>query len=100
MLSDSGAKLLLTDELTAELLENGNTKNPAVPMSSESLCYYIYTSGSTGKPKGVSITHQNVVNYCDNNNVCFRIIQRGYQSIAAVTNTVFDIFVTETYCLL
>ena len=66
--------------------------------SPEDLCYIIFTSGSTGKPKGVAICHRNVGNYCDNNknNVCYRIIKDSYDSIVSVTNTIFDIFVTES----
>lgn len=67
--------------------------------SPEDLCYVIFTSGSTGNPKGVSITHQNVLNYChnnNNNNVCHAIIKANYRSIVSVTNIVFDIFVTES----
>lgn len=66
--------------------------------SPEDLCYIVFTSGSTGKPKGVSICHRNVVNYCDNNrhNVCGKIIRECCRSIVSVTNTIFDIFVTES----
>ena len=66
--------------------------------SYDDLCYIIFTSGSTGKPKGVSICHRNVCNYCDNNsfNVCHKIISNSCESIISVTNTIFDIFVTES----
>lgn len=69
-----------------------NINNP------EDLCYIVFTSGSTGKPKGVSICHRNVVNYCDNNrfNVCGKLITDKCRSIVSVTNTIFDIFVTES----
>lgn len=66
--------------------------------NSEDLCYIVFTSGSTGKPKGVSICHRNVVNYCDNNkfNLCGKIITDKCRSIVSVTNTIFDIFITES----
>lgn len=66
--------------------------------SPEDLCYIIFTSGSTGKPKGVAVCHRNVNNYCNNNNnnVCHKIIKNSYGSIVSVTNTIFDIFVTES----
>ncbi len=66
--------------------------------SAEDLCYVIFTSGSTGKPKGVALCHRNVANYCNNNdnNVCHKIIRDNYNSIASVTNIIFDIFVTES----
>ncbi|MGN0178905.1 MAG: amino acid adenylation domain-containing protein, partial [Monoglobaceae bacterium] len=99
MLSDSGAKLCITDTNISELLNNDNTNNPCVDMTSESLCYCIYTSGSTGKPKGTLLTHANVVNYVNNNNnnnVVHRIIKDSYKSIVSVTTVGFDIFVTES----
>ena len=65
--------------------------------ASEDLCYIIFTSGSTGTPKGVSICHRNVVNYCNYNafNVCGSIVKES-ERIVSVTNTIFDIFVTES----
>jgi amino acid adenylation domain-containing protein len=78
MLSDSGAKLLVTQSgLLAKLPSHGvpvvrldeldwngpqqqAPKNDAGP---ENLAYVIYTSGSTGRPKGVGIEHRNIVNY-------------------------------------
>lgn len=84
----------LTDfnfSISTTKIDNVNTSND--------LCYIIFTSGSTGKPKGVALRHSNVANYCnnsDNNNVCQKITKSGYESIVSVTNTVFDIFVTES----
>jgi amino acid adenylation domain-containing protein len=77
MLSDSGARLVLTHgSLPAKLPSQGAqlvrldeldwngpqqaSKNDAGP---ENLAYVIYTSGSTGRPKGVGIEHRNIVNY-------------------------------------
>ena len=63
----------------------------------DDLCYIIFTSGSTGTPKGVSICHRNVVNYCHCHALNF---QGGILDddcvIISVTNTIFDIFVTES----
>ena len=84
------------------LLDNFDFSYNCVPVkninSLRDLCYVIFTSGSTGNPKGVSISHQNVLNYChnNNNNVCHAIIKANYRSIVSVTNIVFDIFVTES----
>ncbi len=65
--------------------------------SPDDLCYIIFTSGSTGTPKGVSICHRNVVNYCHRHALNF---QGGILDddcvIVSVTNTIFDIFVTES----
>ncbi|GAA0555796.1 non-ribosomal peptide synthetase [Chitinophaga japonensis] len=59
MMADSGARIVLTDQLYEELL--ACPANPGVyvqqPVSGDSLAYVIYTSGSTGRPKGVMITH-------------------------------------------
>jgi amino acid adenylation domain-containing protein len=77
MLSDSGAKLLLTHgSLLGKLPPHGAqvvcldefdwagperfSKNQTRP---QNLAYVIYTSGSTGRPKGVGIEHRNIVNY-------------------------------------
>ncbi len=62
MLLDSGARVFVTAERLTELIENGNSSNPALVFSSESLCYCIYTSGSTGNPKGTLLVHRGIVN--------------------------------------
>ncbi len=85
MLSDSRAKMLLTDSsmfLQADaLLKDANSspdkeislldisrisnpchKNPAVEVEHSSLAYVLYTSGSTGTPKGVMIEHRSLFN--------------------------------------
>jgi amino acid adenylation domain-containing protein len=78
MLSDSGAKLLLTQASLAErlaesvattvLLEELDWERPSIPLQENganpaNLAYVIYTSGSTGRPKGVAIEHRNIVSY-------------------------------------
>ncbi|HEY6804760.1 MAG TPA: amino acid adenylation domain-containing protein [Pyrinomonadaceae bacterium] len=87
MLSDAGAKVLLTQrelvERFAELKvatvcldeesvpprgsgwvrwDSYPTTNPINLVNSENLVYIIYTSGSTGQPKGVMVRHSAVVN--------------------------------------
>ena len=67
---------------------------------SDDLCYVIYTSGSTGKPKGLMISHKNAVNFsCKNSlNVMGYIIPDNNYSFLSITNTIFDMFITE--CIL
>ena len=54
----SGAKVLLTDELSG-----GASSFVAVEGDPEDIAYVIFTSGSTGRPKGVRIPHRAVVNF-------------------------------------
>jgi amino acid adenylation domain-containing protein len=81
MLSDSNAKVLLTDNkdnipagagglapLYLPLEDNSAVHNPQLApchshpaTSPENIAYVIYTSGTTGKPKGMMIEHRNVV---------------------------------------
>lgn len=98
MLKDSNAAYFITEENVQTLLKSENSNNPALSISSNSLCYCIYTSGSTGKPKGTLLTHRNVENYVNNNqyNVVHSVIQDSCKTIASVTTVGFDIFVTES----
>ncbi|HEU4562389.1 MAG TPA: amino acid adenylation domain-containing protein, partial [Longimicrobium sp.] len=74
MLSDSGARVLLTrsdlvsrvggwrGEVVAvdrerECVADGRLDAPGVEADPDSLAYVIYTSGSTGRPKGVGVPH-------------------------------------------
>lgn len=78
MLSDSGVKILLTQNQIVEKLSEYDGKiicldadweniklqsdqNIASASNLENLAYVIYTSGSTGKPKGVLVTHRNLL---------------------------------------
>lgn len=91
MLSDSNAKILITENDIEDLLDNSKTFNPCVSMSSESLCYCIYTSGSTGRPKGTTIYHHNLVNLLLDNK---RYIRSDYR-IALLTTICFDVAAQE-----
>ena len=61
MVTDSGAKVVLTQEFDWHGTEK--TESFTAEVKSHHLAYVIYTSGSTGKPKGVCIEHRNIVNY-------------------------------------
>lgn len=65
----------------------------------DDLCYVIYTSGSTGTPKGLSICHRNGVNFCNKNhfNVNNKIINSADTVFLSITNTIFDMFITELF---
>ncbi|WP_408030540.1 amino acid adenylation domain-containing protein, partial [Tenacibaculum xiamenense] len=78
-LADAGIELVLSDEVSKEVLKDQaklnvlsldgdwdtissySTKELSKVVSPSNLAYVIYTSGSTGKPKGVLIEHLNVV---------------------------------------
>lgn len=75
MLSDSGARILITQKHIANNAEfngekvlvsanelKGNTSIDLPPRDPSALAYIIYTSGSTGKPKGVMVEHSSLVN--------------------------------------
>lgn len=99
MLSDSGAKLCVTENNLPNLQANEHIENPNVQMSSDNLCYCIYTSGSTGKPKGVLIFHRNVVNFCTNsseNHFGRRFISKCL-AVAATNSIAFDIVLQELH---
>ena len=93
MLSDSGAKLCITEANISELLNNENANNPCVSMTSEDLCYCIYTSGSTGKPKGAVIRHRNLANFCNHSlpNNLQHYIKNNCNTVLACGSITFDI---------
>ena len=96
MLSDSGAKLLLTEEKVAELLRADGDGAPFKPLCGpDSRAYMIYTSGSTGKPKGVVIQHHALTNF-----VWFIVKRWGLtpdSRIALHSNFAFDAAVEDLY---
>ena len=93
MLSDSGAKLLISENNIKNLLQNSSTVNPCVNMTSDNICYCIYTSGSTGKPKGTAIFHCNFVNLLLGTKRYFK----NNCKIALLTTICFDVAAQEIF---
>ena len=107
ILSDSVAKLLLTDQLINSSctsinpstlnLDTFDESNPEIKFDCNTLCYVIYTSGSTGKPKGVLLSHSNLINFLYNLNNCFEIKFSPNDNCLSVANISFDASVQEIY---
>ena len=98
MLSDSGAKMHITENTINKMLQFNKDDEPHIEEDSNTICYCIYTSGSTGIPKGTLLTHHNVVNFSSNNkyNLISEVINSSCKRILSVTTVGFDIFVTES----
>ncbi|MGC2172943.1 MAG: amino acid adenylation domain-containing protein [Candidatus Sulfotelmatobacter sp.] len=79
LLSDSGARVVVTHPSASRQLPSGNWRTvvldavgtaaarypriaPQVKAKPEDLAYVIFTSGSTGRPKGVQVTHAILMN--------------------------------------
>ncbi|MGZ2359813.1 amino acid adenylation domain-containing protein [Streptomyces sp. 372A] len=61
MLSDSGARTVVTGAELTELDRLPGTPLDRAPILPDRLAYVLYTSGSTGRPKGVLVTHRNAI---------------------------------------
>ena len=112
MLEDSGAAVLITEELLLDVLPNRTlpvicldrersslmTESPVSPatgVTPQNLAYVIYTSGSSGKPKGVEIAHRSVVNLLESMRRQLSI--EAHDRLLAVTTLSFDIAGLELY---
>ncbi|MGW6933611.1 amino acid adenylation domain-containing protein [Lentzea sp. NPDC054927] len=108
MLSDSGARILLThDELAPRIPESftghvvrmdavelSGEPTPLPELSPDQLAYVIYTSGSTGKPKGVMVSHGALANLIDSMGAD---VGAGGGRWLASTSVSFDISAVELY---
>ncbi len=103
ILDDAGAAVVLTDEVRAAAVPQGDWRvlrvdaagaEPAAPWADrgwqggpESLAYVIYTSGSTGMPKGVSVPHRAIVRLVRDTDY---VVLGEDDCIAQVSNAAFD----------
>ncbi|MBE7122189.1 non-ribosomal peptide synthetase [Bacillus cereus] len=109
MISDSGAKILLTQkdwkhsltkyhpsviDLDDRLIDEESTENISNTETSDSLAYIIYTSGSTGKPKGVAVSQKAIVRIvCQTNYINIT----PSDIIAQISNASFDAITFEVW---
>ncbi|MCL2717192.1 MAG: amino acid adenylation domain-containing protein [Lachnospiraceae bacterium] len=110
MLTDSGAKILLTQSWLNENVKNypidvisldrrdnysEDVSNPELINNPSDLIYCIYTSGSTGMPKGVLIEHRNAANLIFAQMKNYRIF--NYEKILLFFQLTFDASVEQIF---
>lgn len=77
MIEDSGASLLLTEQLLdvdAAAIDAEFDTDPEPSATFGNLAYVIYTSGSTGTPKSVMVQHGSLANYIQAANSAYEIV--------------------------
>ncbi|RUO41303.1 hypothetical protein CWE22_03755 [Pseudidiomarina aestuarii] len=94
--SASTASLLCIEDLLQQTPTHQDEVD-ALPQSATSLAYILYTSGTTGEPKGVMIEHRSALNTIHALKHLYGV--PGYR-IAAFTNFVFDVSVSEIFATL
>lgn len=92
MLSDSQARLFITNNVLDNLLENANTKNPNIKIRKEDIYCALHTSGSTGTPKLASLTHKNIVSFMAAHTDFFENVKLT----VSATIITFDAFIMES----
>lgn len=92
----SAASLLCIEDLLQQTPTHQDEVD-APPQSATSLAYILYTSGTTGEPKGVMIEHRSALNTIHALKHLYGV--PGYR-IAAFTNFVFDVSVSEIFATL
>ena len=95
ILADSGAALVLTEELVRAYLAEAPPPAAPRPAAPENLAYVIYTSGSTGRPKGVAIEQRSAVNLVRWAAATFPAAQLA--GMLASTSLSFDLSVFELF---
>jgi len=51
--------------LYEKIIENGDSKNPNIPINEDDEAIYLYTSGTTGKPKGVILNYDHLTYFSE-----------------------------------
>ena len=99
VIENSGAKLLITEEVLAQLELEDEAEAPKLQVTSEDLSYVLYTSGSTGKPKGAMLIQRNLTNFLKplEHNCLVREMYQHCQSILSISNITFDISICEIF---
>src|SRR3712207_1699970 len=112
MLSDSGARVIVTEEALRSRLPDHAARvvsldgdraeiaaapadNPPALAGPDNLAYCIYTSGSTGRPKGVSLLHSNAVAFIEWAADAFTPGQ--LRRVLASTSICFDLSIFELF---
>ena len=97
MLENSGAEVVLTQELVSEAMQYPGKAEHFVP-DAASLAYMIYTSGSTGRPKGVMIRHSSLHAFVRFIRSCWELSEGS--RITCHSNFAFDAAVEDLYPVL
>ena len=112
MIEDSGAKLVITEEIfkqnfadqninvldiftEKQKISNQPIDNPCKITHPDNLAYVIYTSGSTGYPKGTLIPHKGAINLAKSYKSIFNI-EQGTR-VLQVSSLTFDASVLEIF---
>ncbi|HEX5889007.1 MAG TPA: amino acid adenylation domain-containing protein, partial [Pyrinomonadaceae bacterium] len=101
MIDDSGASLLLTEQLLdadAPVIEAESDVDPEPSATSDNLAYVIYTSGSTGTPKGVMVQHGSLANYIQAAVSAYEIVPSD--RVLQFATFSFDASAEEIFCSL
>ncbi|MFD7830845.1 amino acid adenylation domain-containing protein, partial [Kitasatospora sp. NPDC059803] len=95
ILRESGAALVLTQEVTTALVQS-EAADPSgfeVPCEPGQLAYIMYTSGSTGRPKGVAVTHRDVAGHA----LTPEFRGGGHERVLMHSPTAFDLSTYELW---
>ena len=92
MLNDSKAKLFITEDNIAELLNCKNENNPDISITQKDIYCALHTSGSTGLPKMSALKHEGIMNFYNGTAEFFQNIEM----VVSATIVTFDAFILDT----